>query len=120
MARIWMVLGALSGLMAVAMAAYASHGLPAEAAALANTGASLQAWHALALFGCGLLAERRRGPMVHGAAACFALGTLAFCGGIALRVLGDVSAGLVVPLGGVALLIGWGLLAAAAALAPDK
>jgi len=120
MARIWMVMGALSGLVAVAMAAYASHGMPPETAALANTGASLQAWHALALLGCGLLAERRRGPLVHVAAACFAFGTLAFSGGVYLRVLSEHSLGLVTPLGGTALLVGWGVLAAAAALAPDK
>lgn len=120
MARFWMVLGALSGLMAVAMAAYASHGLPPETAGLANTGASLQAWHALALFGAGLLAERRRGPLAHVAAGCFALGTLAFCGGVYVRVLTDTSLGLVTPAGGLTLMVGWGILAAAAALAPQK
>jgi uncharacterized membrane protein YgdD (TMEM256/DUF423 family) len=120
MARLWMVLGALSGLVAVGMAAYASHGLPAELASLANTGASLQAWHALALLGCGLLAERRRGPLVHLAAGCFVLGTLGFAGGVYVRVLTETSLGPVTPLGGTLLLVGWGILAAAAALAPEK
>ncbi|NGM21086.1 DUF423 domain-containing protein [Roseomonas stagni] len=120
MARMWMVFGALSGLIAVAMAAYASHGLAPERAALATTGASLQAWHALALLGAGLLAERRRGRLVHIAAGCFAAGTIAFCGGVYLRALTDTSLGLVTPLGGTVLLVGWGILAAAAALAPQK
>jgi uncharacterized membrane protein YgdD (TMEM256/DUF423 family) len=120
MARLWMVLGALSGLVAVAMAAYASHGLAPEVASLANTGASLQAWHALALLACGLLADRRRGPLVHLAAGCFVAGTLAFCGGVYVRVLTETSLGPVTPLGGTLLLIGWGLLAAAAALAPER
>lgn len=115
-----MVLGALSGLLAVAMAAHAAHGLAPERAGLAMTGASLQAWHALALLGAGLLAERRRGPLVHLAAGCFALGTLAFCGGVYLRALADVSLGPATPLGGMLLLVGWGVLAAAAALAPEK
>lgn len=120
MARFWMVLGALSGLVAVAMAAYASHGLPPETATLAETGASLQAWHALALILTGLLAERRRGALPHAAAAFFALGTLLFCGGIYLRVLTGLGAGMVTPIGGMAMLVGWGVLAAAAALAPQK
>jgi uncharacterized membrane protein YgdD (TMEM256/DUF423 family) len=115
-----MVLGALSGLVAVAVAARASHGMAPEAAALASTGASLQAWHALALLACGLLAERRRGPMVHVAAGCFALGTLAFCGGVYLRAFTEYSIGLGTPIGGTLLLVGWGVLAAAAALAPEK
>ena len=115
-----MVLGALSGLIAVAMAAYASHGVAPDRAGLAMTGASLQAWHALALLGAGLLAERRRGMLVPISAGCFVVGSLAFCGGVYLRAIADVSVGLVTPLGGVILLVGWGVLAAAAALAPEK
>jgi uncharacterized membrane protein YgdD (TMEM256/DUF423 family) len=114
-----MVLGALSGLIMVAMAAYASHGLPPETSALAMIGVQLQAWHALALFGVGLLAERRRSKLVHAAGACFALGSLLFCGGVYLRALAEMSIGLVTPAGGMLLLLGWALLAAGA-LAPDR
>ena len=120
MSRFWMALGALSGLIAVAMAAYASHGLDPARGALAMTGASLQAWHALALLGTGLLAERRRGALPQVAAACFALGSLAFCAGVYLRALADVSIGLVTPAGGLLLMVGWGVLAAAALVAPPK
>lgn len=120
MSRIWMALGAAFGLISVAMAAYASHGLEPARAALANTGASLGAWHGLALIGAGLLAERRRGRLVHLAAGCFAVGTVLFCGGVFLRALTELSIGLVTPLGGITLLVGWGLLAAAALVAPDR
>jgi uncharacterized membrane protein YgdD (TMEM256/DUF423 family) len=120
MSRIWMTIGALLGLAAVAMAAYASHGLPADRASLAMTGASLGAWHGLALLGTGLLADRRRGRLVHLAAGCFAAGTAMFCGGVFLRALSDVSLGFVTPLGGITLLVGWGLLAVAALLAPER
>lgn len=120
MSRVWIALGALFGLVAVAMAAYASHGLPAERASLATTGASIGAWHALALIGAGLLAERRRGRMVHVAAALFAAGTVMFCGGVFLRALSDVSIGMVTPAGGMTLLVGWGVLAVAAMLAPQR
>jgi uncharacterized membrane protein YgdD (TMEM256/DUF423 family) len=115
MARVWMVLGALSGLVAVAMAAWASHGLPAEAGARAMTGVSLQAWHALALLGTGLFAERRPGRrMPHAAGVLFVLGTVLFCGGVYSRVVLDLSWGVLTPLGGVALMMGWGVLAASA------
>lgn len=120
MSRVWIALGALFGLFAVAMAAYASHGLAPERAALAMTGASIGAWHALALIGAGLLAERRRGRMVHVAAALFGAGTLMFCGGVFLRALADVSIGMVTPAGGMTLLVGWGVLAVAALLAPQR
>lgn len=120
MSRFWMALGAVFGLVSVAMAAYASHGLAPERAALANTGASLGAWHGLALLGAGLLAERRRGRLPHVAAGCFAAGALMFCGGVFLRALSDLSIGLVTPLGGVTLLVGWAVLAVAALLAPQR
>jgi uncharacterized membrane protein YgdD (TMEM256/DUF423 family) len=120
MPRIWIAIGALFGLVSVGMAAYASHGLPPERATLAMTGASLGAWHALALIGAGLLSERRRGALVHVAAGLFGLGTLMFCGGVFLRALSDVSLGPVTPLGGTALLIGWGVFAVAALVAPQR
>jgi uncharacterized membrane protein YgdD (TMEM256/DUF423 family) len=120
MSRIWMALGALLGLISVAMAAYAAHGLAPDRAALASTGASLGAWHGLALIGTGLLAERRQGRLVHVAAFCLAAGALMFCGGVFLRALTAYSLGLVTPLGGVTMLVGWGLLAAAALISPQR
>ena len=43
-----------------------------------------------------------------------------FCGGVFLRALTEVSIGLVTPLGGMTLLVGWAVLAAAALVAPDR
>ncbi len=115
MSRAWMVVGALSGLVAVAMAAWASHGLPGEAGARAMTGASLQAWHALALLGTGLLAERRPGRVLpHVAGGLFVLGSVLFCGGVYSRAVFDLSWGALTPLGGTLLMAGWGVLAASA------
>jgi uncharacterized membrane protein YgdD (TMEM256/DUF423 family) len=111
LSRFWMIAGALFGLMAVAMSGYAAHGLPADRAALAMTGAQLAAWHGLALLFAGLLAERRHGPLPHLAACCFTLGALGFCGGVWLRALTDHSLGAVTPAGGALLLAGWVLLA---------
>jgi uncharacterized membrane protein YgdD (TMEM256/DUF423 family) len=114
-----MVVGALFGLAAVGMSAYASHGLPADRAALAMTGAQLGAWHGLALLAAGLLAERRRGPLPHVAAACFALGAIGFCGGVWLRALTEMSVGMVTPLAGTLLMAGW-IALALGAIARDR
>ena len=111
LSRLWMIAGALFGLMAVAMSGYAAHGLPADRATLAMTGAQLAAWHGLALLFTGLLAERRQGPLPHLAAGCFTLGALGFCGGVWLRALTEHSIGAVTPAGGAMLLAGWVLLA---------
>ncbi len=120
MPRLFLALGALFGLIAVAMAAYASHGLAPERAVIANVGASLGAWHALALLCVGLLAERRGGRLVPAAGLLFAAGTLMFCGAVFLYALAGISLGPVTPLGGVLLLAGWGVLGVAALLAPSK
>lgn len=115
MARLWLFLGALSGLIAVGLSAYAAHGLraldaaPREAIASALT---MQGWHALALLGAALWAPRG-GALTHAAAACFALGTLLFCGAVWWGALRP-PAPPVAPLGGLTLMAGWALLAAAA------
>lgn len=114
-----MVVGALLGLLAVGMAAYASHGLPPHRAAMTMTGAQLGAWHGLALLAAGLLAERRHGLLPHLAAAAFVLGAAAFCGGVWLRALADVSIGVITPAGGMLMMAGWVLLALGA-LARDR
>ncbi len=61
MQRLWIALGALAGLTAVAMAALAAHGLdwldPAALQMVRNT-LEMHGWHALALLACGLWAPR--------------------------------------------------------------
>jgi len=79
--RLWIVLGALTGLTGVAMAALAAHGLswldPA-ALRMVNSAVQVQGWHAPALVLAGVWA-RRGGGFAHLAGAAFALGTLLFC-----------------------------------------
>jgi uncharacterized membrane protein YgdD (TMEM256/DUF423 family) len=68
MARLWIGLGSLSGLIAVGMAALAVHGVasigPARLEVLRN-GIQMQGWHALALVGCGLWALRSDSTLAH-------------------------------------------------------
>jgi uncharacterized membrane protein YgdD (TMEM256/DUF423 family) len=118
MHRLWLTLGALFGLGAVALSAWAAHGAPARLDARAlmalDNGIRMQGWHALALVGAALWAERRGGTLPHVAAGGFALGLLLFCGAVYASAIGGVSLGPVAPLGGVTLMVAWGLLAASA------
>ena len=108
--RGWVALGGLAGLLAVAAAAGAAH-LPVqagEARALASA-VQMQGWHALALLACGLWGARG-GWLAHAAGAAFALGTLLFCGTVYAGALGGPRLGLLAPVGGSLLMLGWLLL----------
>jgi uncharacterized membrane protein YgdD (TMEM256/DUF423 family) len=116
MFRLWIGLAGLLGAGAVGMAAVAAHALGGLTPAMLHvveSGVQIQGWHALALLGCGIWAERR-GGLAHGAAAAFAIGTALFCAGVYALALGGVSLGPVAPAGGLVLIAGWLLLAAAA------
>lgn len=124
MSRLWLVLGALSGLVAVALSAWAAHGLVLAEAdhRRVQSALSMQGWHALALLAAGLLAERFPAGgwgarLAHLAGGCFALGTLGFCGAVWWLVLRGTPLG-VAPQGGMLLMLGWLLLALAAARRP--
>ncbi len=120
MHRLWIALGALAGLGAVGLAAWAAHAAPRvlDAAGLASleNGITMQGWHALALLGTGLWVERHGGLLPSLAAAAFALGTLLFGAGVYAAVFAGVSLGPVAPTGGVLLMLGWALLFLSAAL----
>jgi uncharacterized membrane protein YgdD (TMEM256/DUF423 family) len=112
MQRVWIGLGALAGLGAVAMAALAAHGLsrlePAELH-MVQSAVQMQGWHALALIGCGLWAPRG-GRLADAAGVAFAIGMLLFCGAVYGLALGGIGLGGVAPFGGTLLMVGWLLL----------
>jgi uncharacterized membrane protein YgdD (TMEM256/DUF423 family) len=116
MQRVWMALGALAGLTAVAMAAVAAHGLgrlDAGALAMVRSAIEMQVWHALALLACGLWVPRG-GRLADWAGAAFALGIVLFCGGVYALALFDVRVAMVAPVGGTLLMLGWLLLGVSA------
>lgn len=107
-------LGAIAGGLAVALGAFAAHGMKghfgAESLATFETGVRYQMFHALALCLCGTLGAN--GRRTSGAATAFGLGILLFSGSLyALVWLDQRWLGAVTPLGGVAFLVGWILLA---------
>ena len=113
MQRLWVALGALSGLVAVAMAAVTAHLLAGPAAEIAGRAVQMQGWHALALVATGLWAPRG-GLLARLAGAAFALGTVLFCGAVYALALGGVHAGMLAPVGGTLLMVGWALLGVSA------
>lgn len=116
MAKTFLILGSLSGFLAVAFGAFGAHGLKesVSASALENfkTGAQYQMFHALALLATGILLQSSNRSAWITAGWCFAVGTVIFSGCLYLLVLtGQRWLGAVVPIGGTALLLGWICLA---------
>jgi uncharacterized membrane protein YgdD (TMEM256/DUF423 family) len=116
MQRLWVALGALAGLTAVAMAALATHGLqeldPSRLAIL-HGAIEMQAWHALALLATGLWVPRG-GKLAACAGAAFASGMLLFCGALYSLALAGRGLGIVAPVGGALLMFGWVMLGVSA------
>lgn len=114
MQRTWIVLAALTGFSAVAMAAYAAHGIADPTALrIVDSGLQMQGWHALALLGTALWTPRG-GRLAHAAGATFTLGLVLFCGAVYSLALAHISWGLLAPTGGILLMVGWLLLGASA------
>jgi uncharacterized membrane protein YgdD (TMEM256/DUF423 family) len=97
------------------MAAFAAHGISNDTSLrIVGSGVQMQGWHALALLGTGLWAPRG-GRLADAAGAAFAVGSvLLFCGAVYSLALAGVSWGLLAPVGGILLMIGWVLLGASA------
>ncbi|MCR6631067.1 MAG: DUF423 domain-containing protein [Magnetospirillum sp.] len=114
--RAWVVLAGLNGMLAVGLGAYAAHGLASDSylQGLAEQASRYQLLHALALLAADrLAAEGRR--LAHGAAALFLAGLILFSGSLYLRALtgSPLPVPMVTPAGGMSLMLGWLVLAAA-------
>lgn len=116
----WLVLAAVNGFLAVAAGAFGAHALQgrldAHALTVFETAARYHMYHALAM---GMAALAARGAAASGAttaAIFFLAGIILFSGSLyALAFTGMRGLGLVTPFGGLALLVGWAMLAWAAA-----
>ncbi|OGK97963.1 MAG: hypothetical protein A3I14_12975 [Candidatus Rokubacteria bacterium RIFCSPLOWO2_02_FULL_73_56] len=119
MARFFFVLGAVSAALAVALGAFAAHGLRGRVAPellqTFETGARYHMYHALGLLAAAWAATRWPGGATTAAGWLFVAGTVLFAGSLYLLVLtGQRWLGAVTPLGGAAFIAGWLALAWAA------
>lgn len=113
--RFWLSAAAANGLIAVAMGAFAAHGLKdrvsPEALGWIKTASDYEMWHALALLGISLLAPGGIRGAMKAAATAFLIGIILFSGSLYLLALaGWRGFAWITPLGGTALLLGWTLL----------
>lgn len=99
--------GALLAAGAVALAAYAAHGVDGPAQSALQTAALFAFGHGVAILALVRQAHRIRGVM----ALCVVLaGALLFCGSLVATHLLGVPVGLA-PLGGMVMIVGWLLVA---------
>ncbi|WP_133492764.1 DUF423 domain-containing protein [Alcanivorax sp. 24] len=111
-----LTLGALNGALAVMLGAFGAHGLKARVSpadlAIWETASQYHFYHALALLLAGLLARQfSAGAAITAGWVMFA-GMVVFSGSLYLLVLsGQRWLGAITPLGGVALIVGWLILA---------
>ena len=121
MDKTFLLIAALLGFIGVALGAFGAHGLRGrlspEMLAVFETGVRYQMYHTLALLATGLIAARLGGWLVTAAGWFFVAGVVLFSGSLyALALSGVTVLGAITPLGGLAFLIGWALLAYAAAI----
>jgi uncharacterized membrane protein YgdD (TMEM256/DUF423 family) len=121
--RLFLTVGAFSGLIAVGAGAFGAHALRArltpDLLAVFETGARYQMYHALALVGAAWVESRWPGPLAGWAGWLFVAGTIVFSGSLyALALTGARWLGAVTPLGGLCFLAGWLCLALAAWRSP--
>ena len=116
--RLFLITGAISALLAVALGAFGSHGLEdrltADLLAIYQTGNTYHVYHSFALLMVGFLALHLNGKLLAASGWCFVAGILFFSGSLyVLAVTGVRILGAITPIGGVFFIIGWALFAAA-------
>ncbi|WP_022836146.1 DUF423 domain-containing protein [Salisaeta longa] len=115
-ARLFLIVGSVLAGLAVAAGAFGAHGLDGRVSpdriATFETGAQYHMYHALALLVVAWLVSIGGGALAVAAGYAFLTGIVIFSGSLYLLVLTDTPwLGAITPLGGVAFIVGWGLLA---------
>lgn len=118
MERVFFTLGCALGFTGVALGAFGAHALKAQLApellATFEVAVRYQLIHALALLAVAWACTRWPGRLAQSSGWLFVAGTLLFSGSLyAITLAGVRGLGLVTPIGGVALLLGWLCLLAA-------
>ncbi len=117
--RIWLAIAAVNAFISVAAGAFGAHALKQrltpEMLTIFETGARYHMYHALAILRAAIAMPHIHAGSTRAACIAFQVGIVLFSGSLyALSMTGVKKLGMVTPFGGLALLIGWGLLAWAA------
>jgi uncharacterized membrane protein YgdD (TMEM256/DUF423 family) len=113
MSKIFLLTASLSGFLAVAIGAFGAHALKARlderALNIYQTGVEYQFYHTLAIFGVALLSYwYPQSTALRISGSLFIVGMILFSGSLyMLSFTGTRWWGVITPLGGFALLIGW-------------
>lgn len=117
--RLFFLAGAVAAFTGVAAGAFGAHALKHRLApdmlAVFEVGVRYQLYHALALIACAWAITRWPGTLVTAGGWLFIAGIVIFSGSLyALSLSGVRWLGAITPIGGLALIVGWLCLAAAA------
>ena len=119
MAKVFITLASLSGMLAVALGAFGAHALKNRlddyAMGVFQTAVQYQFYHSLALLAVGVIAlSHPQAALLRSSGWLFALGIVVFSGSLyVLSFSGLRWLGAVTPIGGLAFIAGWACLAAA-------
>ena len=119
MAKLFITLASLSGMLAVALGAFGAHALKNRlddyAMGVFQTAVQYQFYHSLALLAVGVIAlSHPQAALLRSSGWLFALGIVVFSGSLyVLSFSGLRWLGAVTPIGGLAFIAGWACLAAA-------
>jgi uncharacterized membrane protein YgdD (TMEM256/DUF423 family) len=117
--RVFLTVGALSALVAVAAGAFGAHALrdrlAADQLSVWQTAAAYEMYHALALLAVGIVLARFStdgSTWLSASGWLFVAGSVLFSGSLYVLALSGVTwLGAITPLGGLAFLLGWAALA---------
>jgi uncharacterized membrane protein YgdD (TMEM256/DUF423 family) len=119
MAKIFITLASLSGMLAVALGAFGAHALKGKldeyALGILGTAVQYHFYHSLALLAVGVIAlNQPQTAMLKTSGWLFLIGILVFSGSLyLLSITGVRWLGAITPVGGLAFIFGWACLAAA-------
>jgi uncharacterized membrane protein YgdD (TMEM256/DUF423 family) len=119
MAKIYLIIAALNGFVAVALGAFGAHALKQKLStdllAIYQTGVQYHFYHTFALLAVALLMlQSPLSVALRWSALLFCIGIVIFSGSLyALSITGIRWLGAITPIGGLAFLVGWIMLAIA-------
>jgi uncharacterized membrane protein YgdD (TMEM256/DUF423 family) len=118
MQKTFLIIGAIFGALAVALGAFAAHGLKriadSDTVNVFHTGVEYQFYHAFALLAVGILYVQFPSAWLQRSGWCLTIGTILFSGSLYLITILKVNgagslgpAGILTPIGGLFFIVGW-------------